>query len=451
MGYGGYGILSLGSDIPSHLCGWSKMQPGWISPTVLHGGEYHLQIPNIETTDINSLYQLPIDMTRGEYFLLEYRNPRSTAKFDKYDSDFSCYFTPNLSYGCDSLDRGLLITHVYDSLGAYYWRINSGYPMYEHYTVAVEDAGYNPSMNYTHNPGGNVSDRAQWWYPYESRQGAAFSDDVPGQQLFSPTTYPSSNGYFGPSGITVRVDSIIDDMLYAYVLFDKDGDGVADSLDNCPLTANSSQDDINHDGHGDICDNTQPGANVYLTLDSGVTIRFPSVTQNGWTALTVAESGPTPPDRYDPVPPTPLKYFNLTTNALFAGSAEICIPYRQLDITGSESKLAMLTFTGSVWEEVTSSQDTVSNVICGSVSSLQPILLAIPLSCCTMATTGDLDGSGAVDISDLTIMVEYLFSQGTLSQCPAENNVDNAGEVDISDLSLLVDFLFSDAQLPACI
>ncbi len=451
MGYGGYGILSIGSEVPSHLCGWSKTQPGWITPTILHGGEYHLALTNIETTNINSLYLLPINLATGEYFLLEYRNPQSAGKFDKYDSDFSCYFWPNLSYGCDSLDRGLIITHVHDSLGAYYWRINSGKPYYDHYTVAIEDAGYNPSRNYTFNPGGHVSDRAQWWYPYESRKGAAFSNDVPYQQEFGPSTYPSSAGYYGPTGITVRVDSMVDDKLYAYVIFDKDGDGVADSLDNCPSTANPDQADVNHDGRGDICDNTKPGTNVNLSLDSGVTVQYPTVTQTGWTSLSIGSTGPTPPSGYTPVPAAPLKYYQVSTNALFTGPAKICIPYKQSDITGTESRLTMLAYSGSQWDSVTVSLDTGGNIVCGSLPSMRPVLLALKNSCCTASSTGDVDASGAVDISDLSIIVDYLFSGGSLSSCAQENDVDKSGSTDISDLSVLVDFLFSGGSLPSCI
>jgi M6 family metalloprotease-like protein len=264
MGYGGYGILSIKSLIPSHLCGWNKKEAGWITPIVLDKKTYTaLTIRNIETTPDSSLYALPINMAQGEYFLLEYRNPQSTAQFDKFDSDFSCYFYPQLSLGCDPLDRGLLITHVHDSLGANYWRINSGTPDYPHYTVAVEDAGYNPSHNYQSNPGGNVSDSAQWWYPYESRKGALFSDNVAGQNTFSPTTYPSSDGYYGPTGITVRVDSIRGDRLYAYVTYypDSDGDGIADDVDNCPTLSNPTQTDTDSDGVGDTCDNCPTVAN----------------------------------------------------------------------------------------------------------------------------------------------------------------------------------------------
>jgi M6 family metalloprotease-like protein len=216
MGYYGYGLLSIGPQVPSHFCGWSKKEMGWIDPIGLTG-ETHIVIHNIETTRDSSLYLLPIKPAKGEYFLLEYRNPNSTAKFDKFDSDFSCYFWPDLTFGGDPLDRGLLITHVHDSLGAYYWRINDGTPTYPHYTVAIEDAGYNPAWDAWHNPEGHVTDSAQWWYPYETQKAAPFSDNVFGQEAFSPATTPNSDGYFGPSGIAVRVDSIVGDRLYAYI------------------------------------------------------------------------------------------------------------------------------------------------------------------------------------------------------------------------------------------
>jgi M6 family metalloprotease-like protein len=218
MGYEGYGIFSLGSEVPSHLCGWSKKEAGWIEPVVLSpGADYHLTIRNIETTKDSSLYLLPINPAEGEYFLLEYRNPGSTAKFDKLNSDYSAFFWPALTYGGDPLDRGLIITHVHDSLDTPYFRMNYGTPDYPHYRVKIEDAGYNPNRDAHSNPGGWVTDSAQWWYPYETQIAAAFSNNVPGQEVFSPATYPNSDGYFGPSGIIVRVDPIINDKLYAYV------------------------------------------------------------------------------------------------------------------------------------------------------------------------------------------------------------------------------------------
>ncbi|UCE23153.1 MAG: M6 family metalloprotease domain-containing protein [Candidatus Zixiibacteriota bacterium] len=219
MGYGGYGILSLGMDIPAHLCGWSKMKMEWIEPITLEGEFEDLIIYDIETHTDSSFYMLPIDPSEGEYFLLEYRNPASAGKFDKFDSDFCAYFWPDLTYGNDPLDRGLLITHVHDSLVPSFdeSRMNNGTPEYPHYVVAVEDAGYDPARDYTYNPEGRVTDSAQWWYPYETRKGALFSDDVVGQSEFGPSTVPNSDGYAGPTGIYIRVDSIVGDRMFVYV------------------------------------------------------------------------------------------------------------------------------------------------------------------------------------------------------------------------------------------
>jgi hypothetical protein len=204
--------------MPAHLCGWSKMKMQWIEAIPLVGEFENLVIYNVEEHNDSALYLLPIDEAEGEYFLLEFRNPLGTHLFGKYAADFSCDFYPDLAYGADLIDRGLIITHVHDSLfDAFYGVINYGLPAYPHYAVCVEDAGYDPARDYTYNPEGRLTDSAQWWYPYESRLAAAFSSDVPGQSEFGPNTVPNSDGYSGPSGITVRVDSIVGDRLYMYV------------------------------------------------------------------------------------------------------------------------------------------------------------------------------------------------------------------------------------------
>jgi M6 family metalloprotease-like protein len=257
MGYGGYGYFSLKGDPPSHLCGWSKMAMDWVMPTDIPTGTHDIVLTNIETTSTNSLYRILLNDEGTEYFLLEYRNPHSTAQFDKTDSDFSTWLYPDLSLGFDTLDRGLLITHV-DEDASGYWD-NDGTPTFAHYRVAVEDAGYNPARPYTFNPEGRVTDSAQWWYPWETRKGALFSDDVAFQNEFGPETFPSSDSYDGYTGVYVRVDSIVDHQLYAYIdnpiNFDPDGDGWVNLDDNCPDTPNPEQLDTDEDFVGDACDN----------------------------------------------------------------------------------------------------------------------------------------------------------------------------------------------------
>ncbi len=48
---------------------------------------------------------------------------------------------------------------------------------------------------------------------------------------------------------------------YAQVA-DSDGDGIPNSVDNCPEVMNSDQSDVNHDGVGDVCDNCPHRANA---------------------------------------------------------------------------------------------------------------------------------------------------------------------------------------------
>ena len=254
MGYGGYGIFSISQGLPSHMCGWSKKALGYVNTITLPEGEINdLVLYDIETHKDSSLYLLPVNMP-GEYFLLEYRNPNSTAQFDHTNSDYSCYFWPDLTYGPDPIDKGLLISHVDDSIAGW-GRFNDGSPWNDHYGVKIMDAGYNPAHDIYSNPEGHGTDSAQWWYPYETQLGAAFSNTQPDQNLFSPTTVPNSDGYTGPSGITVRVDSIVGDKLYAYVKFDRDGDGLVNDMDNWPGISNPDQADADSDGVGDLCDN----------------------------------------------------------------------------------------------------------------------------------------------------------------------------------------------------
>ncbi|MBI5266827.1 MAG: thrombospondin type 3 repeat-containing protein [candidate division Zixibacteria bacterium] len=238
--------------LPPHPCGYTRVQLGWSTPHLLSSASYSaLCLKAIEMSKDSSLYKIPLNAGMSEYFLLEYRNPRGSSTFDKLDCDFSMYFHTRLAFGADTLDRGLLITHVDEAM-----EYNLGWPWKPHYLIAAEDAGYNPAMDYTHNPGGNVSDSAQWWYPYETRKGALFSSETPGQEVFGPSTIPNSNSYYtGPSGVSVRVDSIIGDRLYASITQpDADGDGITDVLDNCPAVANANQLDTDHDGLGDACD-----------------------------------------------------------------------------------------------------------------------------------------------------------------------------------------------------
>ncbi|MDF1544758.1 MAG: PKD domain-containing protein [bacterium] len=88
----------------------------------------------------------------------------------------------------------------------------------------------------------------------------------------------------------------------------------------------------------------------------------------------------------------------------------------------------------------------------GSILDYQPRLASgevLFASCCLLR--GDADHSGAVDITDLTYMVDYFFAAGPVFICPDEGNIDGLGGVDITDLTYLVDYMFNAGPAPpAC-
>ena len=102
-------------------------------------------------------------------------------------------------------------------------------------------------------------------YLYDATTGALL------QTFNNPT--PEASDYFGQSvsisGDKVLISAPYDDTgaintgsAYLYLPFidtDTDGDGIFDSVDNCPADPNADQTDSDSDGQGDICDFTPNG------------------------------------------------------------------------------------------------------------------------------------------------------------------------------------------------
>ena len=59
---------------------------------------------------------------------------------------------------------------------------------------------------------------------------------------------------------------------------------------------------------------------------------------------------------------------------------------------------------------------------------------------------GDVDGSGATNISDAVFTLSYLFLGGVALGCPDAADVDDNGEINISDPVALLSFLFLGAE-----
>jgi len=54
----------------------------------------------------------------------------------------------------------------------------------------------------------------------------------------------------------------------------------------------------------------------------------------------------------------------------------------------------------------------------------------------------------AVDIADLSLLVNYMFRQGFRLPCSEAGNVDGIGEMNNSDLTFLVAYLFGGGPSP---
>lgn len=83
----------------------------------------------------------------------------------------------------------------------------------------------------------------------------------------------------------------------------------------------------------------------------------------------------------------------------------------------------------------------------------------LPQTCCQGASVGDVDCSGSIDISDISIMIDNLFLTMTPLCCKDEANFNYPGGwysptdtiVDITDLQIMIDGQFiSMATYPPC-
>ncbi len=79
-----------------------------------------------------------------------------------------------------------------------------------------------------------------------------------------------------------------------------------------------------------------------------------------------------------------------------------------------------------------------------SSSSVIYELTFIPYIC------GDVDGSGAVDVGDLTYLVAYIFQGGPAPPVLAAADVDGSGFIDVADLTYMVTYLFQGGPPPIC-
>jgi hypothetical protein len=111
---------------------------------------------------------------------------------------------------------------------------------------------------------------------------------------------------------------------------------------------------------------------VNPTTGAPVTVTFDSVIQSGSTTITATPSGPAPPTGFQLG--TPSVYYDVSTTAQITGSIAVCLSYAGVTISGSPQLFHYEETTPGVfdWVDVTTSTDTVNQIICGSVTTLSP-------------------------------------------------------------------------------
>ncbi len=107
----------------------------------------------------------------------------------------------------------------------------------------------------------------------------------------------------------------------------------------------------------------------------------------------------------------------------------------------------------NIWDETVGFIDLVNNQYYDFPGRLIVYAVGTPLgpaSCCLFPGNINNSSDGAIDVTDLTYLVSYMFKSGPPPPCLDQVNVNGVGgsAVDVSDLTYLVAYMFKSGPAP---
>jgi len=192
--------------------------------------------------------------------------------------------------------------------------------------------------------------------------------------------------------------------------------------------------------------NTPVGENVTVSLPDG-TATFPEVHESGNTTITTSTEnpgGPTPSDYYV----LGGEFVEITTTANYTGPVTVGVRYDESQVADEES-LVIFHWDGSDWVDITTSVDTVENIVYGQVASLSSFCLGEP-GVPPIADAGDpyltlvdqsveLDGSASYDPDGTIVSYDWDFGDNTTGTGALVSHTYTAVGVYIASLTVTDD------------